>query len=306
MVELRELHHLLAVVEHRHFGRAARAVGLSQPALTKSIQRLEKQLGARLLDRSRRSVTPTQIGQTVTERARSLIGQAAELHREVDLLRGLEIGTLNVGIGPAMAETFVTVAIARLAEQHPSARITVRIDHWRELSAALHEGSLDLFVADASEPRNDERVHVVSVPRERFVWFCRRGHPLASARRVTRKDLLRYPLATPRIPEWGRRWLVEGAGRDFQHDPSHPLNTVECESYALLKRVVLASNCISAALHASVADELRDGSLVPLPIQAPELHTNAGIVHLRCRSLSPLAEAFVSGILEAAKAAEES
>jgi DNA-binding transcriptional LysR family regulator len=304
MIELRELRHLLAVVDRRHFGRAARAVGLSQPALTKSIQRLEKQLGAKLLDRSRRNVTPTPIGQTVIERARSLIGRAAELHREVDLLQGLEIGTLDLGVGPAMAETFVTDAIARLAEQHHGARITVRVDHWRELSEALYDGRLDLFVADASEPHKDQRLRVVSVPRKRFVWICRNGHPLASARRVTRKDLLSYPLATPKIPDWARRWLVEGAGPDFQHDPSHPLNTLQCESYALLKRVVLASNCISAALHASVADELRDGTLVALPIKAPELHTHAGIVHLSHRTLSPLAKAFVKGVLEAAKAAE--
>src|SRR5262245_34114324 len=129
-METNALEHLLALDEHRHFGRAAKALGVTQPALSKSVQRLEKVLGARLLDRSRKGVTPTAIGAQVIERARPLIGSVADLQREVHLLRGRSIGRLAIGVGPAMSESFVNMAIARLAQHHPGAQISVRVDHW--------------------------------------------------------------------------------------------------------------------------------------------------------------------------------
>ena len=92
MLETRQLRHLVAVDDHRHFGRAGRSLGISQSALSKSIRRLEEVVGARLLDRSRKHVAPTPIGEFVIQRARRLLGDVAELQREVDLLLGGDAG----------------------------------------------------------------------------------------------------------------------------------------------------------------------------------------------------------------------
>lgn len=299
-MDVKAFEHLLALDEHRHFGRAAQAVGLSQPALTKSIQRLEKALGAKLLDRSRRGVAPTAIGAQVIERARPLLGSLSDLKREVDLLRGRNIGRLAVGVGPAMSESFVTTAIARLAERHPGVQITARVDHWIQLSAWLKHGELDLFVADITQAERDEDFQVIPMRREDVLWFCRSGHPLTSLRRLSRRDLLEYPIVTPRMPEWARRWFAEAVEPDAPLDLNRTYSAVECENYAMLKRMVLVSNCISAALASTISSELSDGRLAMLPIKAPALRTKAGVVHLRGRSLSPLAEAFVRETMQAA------
>jgi DNA-binding transcriptional LysR family regulator len=300
MPDVRHLRHLIAVAEHGNFHQAARAQHLSQPALTKSIQRFERELGVTLLDRSRRRVVPTPVGEVVIERARAVLSGLAELRREVALVAGREIGELTVGVGPAMSETFVTDAIARLAQKHPQVHITVRIDHWAQLSDWLGEGRIDLFVADTTSSRRDGHVRVISIPPQKFVWYCRREHPLASARRVTRQQLLQYPIVTPRMPEWARRWFAEAAHPDQEFDPDQKYGTVECENYTMLKRMVLAADCISAALQSTIADGLADGTLTVLPVKAPKLTTHAGIVHLRDRTLSPLAEAFIEEVLSAA------
>jgi DNA-binding transcriptional LysR family regulator len=300
-METKDLEHLVALDEHRHFGRAAKALGITQPALSKSIQRLEKSLGARLLDRSRKGVVPTAIGAQVIERARPLVGSLADMRREVDLLRGRNIGRLAIGVGPAMSESFVTTAIARLATQHPGAQITARVDHWSQLSAWLKHGELDLFVADISQAERDHDFQVLPLRREKLLWFCRRGHPLARSRRLTRSDLLAYPLVTPRMPLWARRWFAEAADPGAPFDPNRTFSAVECENYAMLKRMVLASDCICAALASTISSELREGRLVTLRIKAPTLQTKAGIVHLRGRSLSPLGEAFVREVIKAAE-----
>lgn len=291
------MRHLIAVAEHGNFHQAARSQHLSQPALTKSIQRIERELGVTLLDRSRRRVVPTPVGEVVIKRARAVLNGLAELRREVALAAGREIGEFSIGVGPAMSETFVTDAIARLAQKHPRVNIKVRIDHWAQLADWLGKGQIDLFVADTTTSRRDGNVRIIPIPPEKFVWFCRREHPLAAARRVTRRQLLQYPIVSPRMPEWARRWFAEAVDPEQEFDPDRKYGTVECENYTMLKRMVLAADCISAALQSTIAGELADGTLAVLPVKAPKLTTQAGIVHRRDRTLSPLAEAFIEEVL---------
>jgi DNA-binding transcriptional LysR family regulator len=298
MFEIRELRHLLSIDEFRHFGRAAKAVDLSQPALTKSLQRMERAIGAKLFERSRAGVVPTAIGKEVLARARRLLNEAADLKRTVDMMSGVEIGSITVGIGPAMSETYVVAAIAAFVHQRPLTQIAVRVDHWRQLSAWLLAGELDFYVADVGDARIDNRFYCTSLPPQKFVWFCRRGHPLVRRRRraITRNDLLRFPIATPKMPPWAIEWFAAAFGEQGAAGLPQPFPAVECESYAMLKRVVLSSDCISAALEQTLAREIKDGSLIILPIDAPELTTRAGIIRLSDQTLSPLAAELVASI----------
>ena len=300
MIDLRQLEQFLALSQHLHFGRASRELGMGQPALSKSIQRLEESLGAKLLDRSRRSVRLTPVGQAVAQRAQRLMAECEDLEREVSLLVDGEIGGINIGLGPAMGESYLATAIARIAQAHPRARIIVRSDHWQQLTEWLFDGHLDIFTADVTDLDGDERLNIVRLPSEKFVWFCRSEHPLAGKKRVTRSDLLEFPLATPRMPPWAVTWFAE-ADEDGSRAINGSYGTIECESYSVLKRMVLASDCISAALHSTIADELSSGALVRLPIKSPSIKTNAGIVRIASRTLSPLADAFVTEVLELSK-----
>ena len=299
MVELKELQHLVALCKHRHFTRAAASIGISQPALTKSVRRLEAALDAKLVDRIRTGVVPTPIGEEVVRRAAAVVSGVVELEREVDLMRGICTGELTVGIGPAMAESQITEVIAKLVEGRPGLRLRIRVDHWRQLSEWLLDGQLDLFVADTTEAKRDQRLRCRPLPAEHFVWFCRSRHPLAGRKRITRRDMLRYPIATPRMPEWAREWFAEAAPADSDRCvTSHPsVGTIECENYALLKRLVLSSDCISAALSSTVAVEIAQGEIAALRVKAPALKTEAGIVTLRDRTLSPLTDALIVEIL---------
>lgn len=292
--------HLVKLAEIRHFGRASQTLGISQSALSKSIQRLEQELGVKLLDRSRKKVLPTAMGEVVIQHARRLIAGIADLHREVDLLQGADIGAVSVGVGPAMGESYFSSAIARMAESHPGTHIRVRTDHWKQLSQWLFAGELDLFVADITEHQSDRRVEIIRLPSEELIWFCRAGHPLVRARHVMRKDLLSYPLVTPKMPSWAVSWFAEVAAPKSVAGQPPTFGTVACESYSMLKRMVLNSNSISAALTSTIATELQAGDLVKLPIKSPSIKTRAGIARLRDRTLSPIAEVLIREILTVA------
>jgi DNA-binding transcriptional LysR family regulator len=294
MLDLRDLQNLLSLEEHRHFGRAAAAVGLSQPALTKSIQRLEKLLGGLLFDRSRSRIAPTALGNDAITRAKSILIEVAELRRSADLFLGLQMGTVTIGVGPAMSESFLARAIAAVAESHPHTQVSVRVDHWQQLSEWLLGNEIDFFVADIFEQADDERFECMPLPKQELVWFCRAGHPLADRSVLSPKDLLDFPLATPRMPFWAVRWFAAAKNENEQTAGlPRPMPNIQCESYSMLKRIVMAGNSVSAALSDTVEEEVTEGRLVILPVDGPTLTTQAGIVRLRERSLSPISKELV-------------
>lgn len=307
-LELKDLRSLVAVYEQRHFGRAADQLRLSQPAVSKSIKRLEGDLGGILFDRARARVVPTQLCEEVVARVKPILAGLKDLDQAVAMLRGLQTGSLSVGVGPAMSESFVATATAELAEAHRRIQIDVRVDHWRQLSCWLDAGEIELMVADLTDVENDTRFHITPLPPAEFVWFCRAEHPLAGRTRLSRAELLDYPLATPRMPPWGEAWFREvlanpsashsqAAATPTSRQPEM-LPTIRCESYSMLKRIVLQSNCISAALLDTIREEWQQGQLHLLPVHAATLTTKAGIVRLANRTPSPLGQAFERILLE--------
>ena len=301
MFEIRDLQHLLSLDEHRHFGRAAAAVGLSQPALTKSLQRLERILDTRLFDRSRARVSPTAVGEEVIAQARKLVAAASDLKRTVGLMTGAAIGSTSIGIGPAMSESYVSEAIAIVAQNQPQTQIIVRVDHWHQLSEWLLAGQLDFYVADIEQAMRDTRFEFTPLASQPFVWFCRSDHPLADLAVVRRVDLLNYPIATPRMPTWAKDWFAAAIEPGQASGKKSAFPSVECDNYAMLKKIVLAGTSVSAALPSSIESELQKGLFKILPLQAPELTTHAGIVRLKDRTLSPMAVALIAQIVRLAE-----
>ena len=91
-LNLNQLRHLLALDRHRNFARAAEELGLTQPALTRSLQMLERIIGARLFDRDRSHVEPTAVGARLIAHARPLLDQAHEVEQDIRQLLGVEVG----------------------------------------------------------------------------------------------------------------------------------------------------------------------------------------------------------------------
>ena len=150
MITQRRLQHLLTLVRYAHFGRAAIALNISQPALTKSIQALEAELGVTLLDRKRGAVTLTAFGELVVQRGKSLLSAEEDMLREIALLAGLEIGSLRVALGPYPSVISGYPALARLLAQRPKISITVHVASWRDVVRQVQQARRDakLLITD--------------------------------------------------------------------------------------------------------------------------------------------------------------
>lgn len=296
-IETRHLRHFVAVAETGNYQKAARQVHLSQPAVTKSIQRMEHWFGYKLFDRGAK-LELTDFGRLLLEQARKTLLHFDDLQHEADLFRNLTIGELTIGAGPLMAESIVGPAVGRLLARYPQLRVTVHVDNFAQFPERLRHRELDFFIADITAIKADAEFEIVAVPPQAAVWFCRPGHPLAGRRSVSLSEMFSYPIVLPMQTTWLAAWFAEHypARAQTRRGPFCPALT--CSHFSTLKAVVENSDAISGATPAALTNDFREKRFVPLPLNAPKLYTNPGIVSLKGRGLSPAALALIAEIKE--------
>src|SRR6202142_1769686 len=174
-MDLRRLAHIVALAERRNFARASEQVHLSQPALTRSIQAAEAELGLRLFDRGSTQVTPTPAGEFVLERARRLVFDGRCLKRDVELYRERKLGDTAFGAGPFPAATFLAPLLAALRREFAQVALRVEVSNWELLLERLLDEDIEFFVADTRELPRDPRLVVRALRREPAGFYVRDG-----------------------------------------------------------------------------------------------------------------------------------
>jgi DNA-binding transcriptional LysR family regulator len=189
--ELRQLRYFVAVAEELHFGRAAARLGIAQPPLSQQIQRLERLLDCRLLDRTSRRVQLTPAGQALLIGARRVLTAAAEAVEATRRAGRGESGDLRV----AFAATVMFLALPRIIrafrDRFPLVHLDLREMPTGPQLAALRSGDIDIgFVR---EPEPDPALEIVTVMREPLRIAVPRGHPLAARPTLAVRDLAHEP-----------------------------------------------------------------------------------------------------------------
>jgi DNA-binding transcriptional LysR family regulator len=305
-LELRHHRHALALAEHRNFLRAARALEISQPALSRSIQELERRMGATLFSRARGGVEATDVGRIYLAKARAVIVQSGDLEREMHLIRGLEIGELRFGAGVYPSEMFVARAMARMAKAHPSVKLTAVSNSIDTLLQMLRRREIGFAIGDQKTAEAERGLRVTPLAWHRGHLVVRAGHPLLGGSAFKLKDVLRYPLTlTTRVPHDLLSNFLQGeggkgeGGKRGSRRASATLPAITCDSPAMMKAIVAESDAIGLMPMSLIAREVADGSLVALPTEAPWLGRAFAIIELEDRSLSPSAEQFLRFVREA-------
>jgi DNA-binding transcriptional LysR family regulator len=293
--DVRQLQHVAAIGQYRSFGRAAHALGMSQPALSKSIRVLETALGVRLFERGKGGATPTIFGQLVLSRAGALIQNLDALVAELERLNGLASGSLKVGAGFFPYDLHVIPVIGRLAHRYPDLHLRVAQVDWRTVADQVLAGTLDIGVAGVARADRDPALVVEPLTVRVVTFFVRRGHPLTGATRLSLRQLAPYsfamgpipPRLAPYLQRAGIKGRIDSSNGDF-------LPAVTVDSVALMKSIVSGTDAFGAAPDLVISSELEAGQLVALPIEAPWAVAEPGIVRLRDRPLTPAQETFLA------------
>jgi LysR family transcriptional regulator, hydrogen peroxide-inducible genes activator len=186
-VTLVQLAYLAAVDQFRHFGQAADHCRVTQPTLSMQLQKLERELGVELIDRTRHPVEPTDVGRLVVAQARQVLREASRL-REITEQVGTEVvGELRVGVLPTLAPYVLPRVLMELTRKYP--RLQLRVDELQtdQIVQALDEERLDVAILATPVARSGWTQRVLF--REVFAGYLSDGHRLSGASTLRTEDL---------------------------------------------------------------------------------------------------------------------
>ena len=296
-VDLKRLGHLVALADECHFARAAERVHLSQPAFSRSIQAVERDVGMRLFDRETGDVKPTPAGAFLIDRARRLLFDARCLHRDTALYRDSGLGDTAFGAGPFPAATIMPLVALRLRQQYPKVGVRIETSNWELLFERLLAEDIEFFVADVRDLPADPKIEVSSVGRQAAHLFARRGHPLIG-RPCTFAQAWQFGLAGVRFPRPMKALVARLAGLPAGAEPAL---AVECDDVSLLRKLALGTDTVIAAPQAALHDDVLAGSLVALVVNdLPPVYAEMGIVTLINRTPSPMAQRAIACVRDIA------
>lgn len=298
--ELRHLRHVLALAEHGSFARAAEALHLSQPALSRSIQAFEVEVGTNLFIRSGTGAEPTDFGRLLIQRARQITELANDIGKEVSARRALETGHIAIGGGPYPVESTLSAALARFISAYPSVSVRLEVRDWDELLRRLRARELDFFVAETSTMEQESDLDIEPMSEHPLHFIARAGHPLAGRRDILPSEIFAFPILSPsRIPPRALAPLLAAQRRS--PDPAaarRNFPALHCSSMAAINRIAAGSDGIMASMLSSISGELDSGRLTLLHGHSG-LSAHYGLVKLKGHPLSYAAEVFREFVLSA-------
>ncbi|MFZ5789351.1 MAG: hydrogen peroxide-inducible genes activator [Pseudomonadota bacterium] len=179
---LRQLRHLVALAEHGHFGRAARACHVTQSTLSASIKELEQVLEARLVDRTKRRVVITPLGRDIVARSQALLRQAEDLVEAARVNREPLSGPLRLGVIPTIGPFLLPCALPRLRRRYPRLKLYLTEDLTERLLDQLRAGRLDLALI--ALPYDSADMESAVIGEDPFSVALPESHALSRLQRI--------------------------------------------------------------------------------------------------------------------------
>lgn len=181
-MKISHLRNFLAVADAGSVRAAARHLNLAQPALTRSIQELERELNASLFERGARGVSLTAMGLRLLERARVIGNEVRRAQEEIAQLQGSTAGTLRVCLSTVAHIALFPYALKAFRARYPDVKLDVLDGVFPTAEAKLRNGELDCYVGPAPDTMAGSELLVETLFENTRVIICRRGHPLNQAR----------------------------------------------------------------------------------------------------------------------------
>lgn len=178
---MNQIRDFLAVMQSGSLRAAARSVGVSQPAITKSIRQLESELRVQLLQRSARGAVATPAGKTFLARARVVQAELRKAVEDLGPFQGVAGGSVAFGMSPQAAVLVVPEAMQQFRRRHPEARVRMLEGVGTALIPAVRDGTLDFAVAVSAAPSIEPGLQCKPLMRLPLVVAGRHGHPLSAA-----------------------------------------------------------------------------------------------------------------------------
>lgn len=277
----------LAVATHRTLTAAADELCITQPALSKSLRKLEEQLGVPLFKRTPAGMVPTAYGSALAHRARLIQLESQRAHDEIVLMKDGGVGTLNVGAGPLWSVHLLPDVVAELAQTHASLRVRVVPGVLSTLLPQLLRGELDVICAALDFPDHDdiEKDYLID---SNHIFLAHRSHPLHQTSQVSDAELSRCRFVGPHndyavLERMKRYFALRGLDT--------PGFAAEADSLEILLSLVATGQFVATQSH-QVLPRARKLGIEALPTAQGIWSFRGGLARLKRPVALPLVELF--------------
>jgi DNA-binding transcriptional LysR family regulator len=291
MRHLKLLVHVVEVARAGSIRRAAERLNLTPSAMNRRVQDLEAEVGTPLFERRPRGIKLTTAGEMFVRYARSQIADAERMKSQVEDLRGLRRGPVQIACSQALAFDFLASRIATFQNKHPNVVFDLKVmDHERALAALA---AYDVDLALVYRPAIGSSLRVIAKIPQRLVVIVRSDHPLAAKKTVRLSECVDYPAALPDPTLSGRQILDEVTTR---RDLSFKIRA-ESNSFEMLRGLVFRCNMVSFQIEIGAPSGDLGMGLVGRPVDTRDVPTaDLVLCQLRGRNL-PVAAATFAEIL---------
>ncbi|HET9693934.1 MAG TPA: LysR family transcriptional regulator [Steroidobacteraceae bacterium] len=288
---------LVALVPAADLAKVARTLGLDPETLVKRVLALDSSgISTRLVDTATRALKPGEAGRLMLDHATRIFSQARDLTRDLEELAGLQAPELHFGTDMFAAELPLGAALGRMASANSRLRVHVETSDFDRLARDVLAGRIEFAVADTtSAERHPTRLAIEPVAEHRVFFYVRQGHPLAAAKEHSLATILVFPLVSPRLPQriaghFGKLATYSRVDRDTGDLTPNLL----VDNFSLALKTVLGGDAVGVAPLVALETELRARRIALLPFTAPWLHLSYGLFYTRKRSLSRVAQLFMT------------
>lgn len=297
-ISSKDLRAFLTLSETCNFGSAAAQLHLTQSALSALIARLETQVGARLFERTTRSVSLTAAGQAFAQHAARILEQTREAVQTVRDITALRQGKVSVAALPSLTAGLVPAIFARFHASYPDVRLAMTETLSSGAFEQVREGKVD-FALTAANPRHEDLTYE-PLTQDHFLLLCAPGHPLAQdTSAIALEDTAPWPhVSMP--PAASVRQYID---RAFEQRGIRFAPAFEVHHIATIGALVAQGLGISA-LPETAAELIAHRRLHVRPLQAPGIQRPLGLIRRRYPGLSPAAETMRQMVLSHFKDAD--
>jgi DNA-binding transcriptional LysR family regulator len=292
-MELDHVEAFVAIVRQGGFTRASAMLHLSQPAISRRLRLLERELGAPLFERIRSGAVLTDAGRAFLPHAEALLACMRDGIDAVGSVRGEDRGAVTLAVVGTLASSPLTGVLRRFRETHPAVDLRVRTALSAEVSALVRRGDATLGLRYEADPHPD--LVSVIVHEEALLPVCAAHHRLSRARRVEPSALAGEPwIGFPARPGGAREPYASALEQRLAACGLHTAEVIPIDSLTAQKRMVEAGFGLALLQESSVDEELRAGTLRVLPVPALRLTIPVVLIHRRRAYLSGAARTLMA------------
>jgi DNA-binding transcriptional LysR family regulator len=292
-LKMGELRVFVAVLEHRSFRKAATALHVTQPAVTKAIAGMEGLLEIKLFDRRADGVEPTVHGLAFAPHATAIFNELRSAAQALDIVARGAAGTLRIGTVPMPGVGFLPIAIKNLVAAHPDIFVSVVEARELDLADRLRKREIELVIFRSALFNSGDDLHVETLFDERLCVLAAKDHPLAARKRVAWPELLDHCWVLPPADSFffhHVRRSLDQLGLDL------PRHVVESISIGFQHSMVLYGSMLSFGLRSQFKFSPHANLLVQLPVDLPAVTGSVCAATLNARQESPLARRLIEEI----------